>query len=250
MAPGSAPRPWERPNGDCGECALSAGDWRRDVTGGVPVLVFVTRPWQEFLRDLLERVGGPAGSAIADLEGESLFAEGGGAARQPAGGPGGGGRGRGTVCARAGGAKAASEGVERDTVALVATLQARIARLETRGALYRVGERMADDLGLCRKGSLTGALVALVTAPANQKVLVKALTIANETGSAVNLQVEKRSTNADTFVPLIPGRSIVGGSTDVCPEVINQGLMATGALQASGAGLSWSLAYVLIPANA
>ena len=95
-------------------------------------------------------------------------------------------------------------------------------------------------------GALTGSLATIYTVPANLKFVIKALTIANDTGGALNLTVDITTTSGGTARTIIPPRNINDKATDLCVEVVNHMLETGGIIEASGNGLEYILTGVTL----
>jgi hypothetical protein len=76
--------------------------------------------------------------------------------------------------------------------------------------------------------------------PALTKRIITSASLVNTTGAPVAATVNLApSSGAATANTMIPARTIAAGGTDTCPELINQGIDAGGAVWASGLGLTF-----------
>jgi hypothetical protein len=95
-------------------------------------------------------------------------------------------------------------------------------------------------------GALTGSLATLYTVPTNRYAIIKAMTVANDSGGALSLIVEVKATSGGTQRRLIPARTVNDKATDLCAEVINHVIEQGGIIQASGNGLVFQVSGVLV----
>lgn len=89
--------------------------------------------------------------------------------------------------------------------------------------------------------AIQGAAVAALT-----KRKITAATLCNSTGApiAASVYLVPSGGNADATNIMISARTIAAGESYVCPELVNQGLNAGGAVYAFGAGLTFKYSAV------
>lgn len=77
--------------------------------------------------------------------------------------------------------------------------------------------------------------------PPMAKRIIRAATICNSTAAAIaaTVYLVPDGINADATNTLISARPIAPGESYPCPELVNQGLNAGGAVKALGAGLTF-----------
>ena len=97
-------------------------------------------------------------------------------------------------------------------------------------------------------GVLTGSFTTLYTVPTNKKLLIKAFTVANDTGAGVTLKSQVTFTSGGTARVMVPDRTVGDNATDLVPELINQVVDDGGIIEAQGLNLTYAIAGVLIDA--
>ena len=96
-------------------------------------------------------------------------------------------------------------------------------------------------------GALTASAVLQGEAvPASTRRVIKAATICNTTGAPITATVHlvKSGGTPDATNTYISARAIAAGESYTCPELVNQGLSAGGAVYALGNGLTFKYTAV------
>lgn len=93
---------------------------------------------------------------------------------------------------------------------------------------------------------LTASAVTYYTAPTATKAIIKAATLCNNSGGAVNVTLTLNPRTGGTARTLIDNRSIADQETYLCPELINQVVEAGGVIQAQGLNVELMISGVEI----
>lgn len=96
---------------------------------------------------------------------------------------------------------------------------------------------------------LTASMTTIGSAvPTGRKLVVKAFTVANDTGGVVSLKIQVTFTSGGTPRVMVPDRNVADNDTDLIPELINHVIDPGGIIEAQGLNLTVAVSGVLVNA--